>query len=295
VYESASGSDNANSGEGKLVGRVCGVVGTGRAGIVTDIDGTISPMVARPEQAIVLPRARAALVGLRDRLSLVGVVTGRSVEDARRMVDVEGLTYVGNHGLETFARGRAEMLPEARPWMPRLAAALHQVAERIPSELQSGVIVENKGATASLHYRLAPDPDQTRRVLLALLARFAAPDGFRVEEGRRVLNLLPPLAVNKGSAVTWLVHHHQLSGIVYFGDDFTDAHAFRALQVLGQSGGVRTLSVAVVGPETPHSVRQLADASVPTVAAVAELLSGVLDGLKSSATMNSTAPTLGSD
>jgi trehalose 6-phosphate phosphatase len=243
---------------------------------------------------MVLPRAREALVGLRQRLALVGVVTGRSVSDVRHMLDIDGLTYVGNHGLESFTDGSAQTLLEARPWVPRLAAALGQVAARMPADLQSGVIVENKGATASLHYRLALDADETRRVLLDLLAGWAAPLGFRVEEGRRVLNVLPPLAINKGSAVTWLVHHHHLEGIVYLGDDLTDAHAFRALDVLRETG-TRTLSVGVVGPETPPSIRQLADASVPGIAAVADLLSGVLDGLKSSATMTSRAPTVGSD
>jgi trehalose 6-phosphate phosphatase len=175
-----------------------------------------------------------------------------------------------------------------------MAALLNQVAAQLSPDLTSGVILENKGATASIHYRLAPDPDRARRELLDMLGPRAASDGFKVEEGRRVINLLPPLAVTKGSAVTWLVREHRLDGIVYLGDDVTDTHAFRALDVLRRSNGVRTLSIGVVGPETPASVRQHADASVPTVGAVVELLSGVLDGLKSSATMGSRAPILGS-
>ncbi|MBV9329005.1 MAG: trehalose-phosphatase [Chloroflexi bacterium] len=290
MYESASGGDNADSGGAHLVGRVLAVLGAGAAGLVTDVDGTISPIVARPEEAMVLPRARAALIGLSQYLNVVGVVTGRSVADARQMVGVDGLTYIGNHGLEMLRDGRAETLPEARPWVPRLAAALGQVATHLPTDLREGVIVENKGATASLHYRLAPDPDQTRRVLLELLTRWAVSAGFRVEEGRRVFNLLPPLAVTKGTAVTWLVRERHLEGIVFFGDDLTDAHAFRALSELRQAGQARTLSIAVVGPETPHTVRQLADACVPTASAVAELLRGVLDGLKSSVRMESRAP-----
>ena len=77
-----------------------------------------------------------------------------------------------------------------------------------------------------------------------------------------VLNLLPPLTVSKGSAVNWLVRQHQLEGLVYFGDDVTDAHAFRALRMLRDNNQAETLSIGVVGRETPASVRQLADLSV---------------------------------
>jgi trehalose 6-phosphate phosphatase len=290
VYERVSGSDNA-----ALTRRVTEMVGAGRAGLVTDIDGTISAIVARPEEAMVLPLARTALAGLKQRLTLVAVVTGRSVADARQMVGIDDIIYVGNHGLEVYANGRAETVAEARPWVPRLAAVLDQVQNSLDPSLKDGVIVENKGATASLHYRLTPDPDQARIHLLEILARTATPNGLRVEEGRRVLNLLPPLMVTKGSAVTWMVREHGLEQVVYVGDDITDAHAFRALDVLRQTGAVNTLSIGVVGPETPPSVRQLADASVPSVSAVAELFEAVLARLEAGDTMNSRAPSAGSD
>jgi trehalose 6-phosphate phosphatase len=145
-----------------------------------------------------------------------------------------------------------------------------------------------------LHYRLAPDPEATRRKLLEILAHCAVTSGLRVEEGRRVINLLPPLMVSKGSAVTWLVRRHALQRLVFLGDDVTDAHAFRALGMLRQTNQVQGLGIGVIGPETPSEVRQLADAAVPSVTAVARLLWQVLDGLRSSATMESRAPTVGS-
>jgi trehalose 6-phosphate phosphatase len=244
---------------------------------------------------MVLPEARRALEGLKQHLTLVAVVTGRSVDDARQMVDIDGVTYVGNHGLEIFTHGQAEIVAEARPWIPRLAAVLKEVTERLDPALKDGVIVENKGATASLHYRLTPDPNVARRELLQILATCTATSGIRVEEGRRVINLLPPLMVSKGSAVTWMVKEHALDRVAYLGDDITDAHAFRALDVLRQAGSIRTLSIGVVGPETPPSVRQLSDASVPSVTAVAQLLCSVLEGLEAGDTMKSKAPSIGSD
>jgi trehalose 6-phosphate phosphatase len=293
VYASASDGDNAEVGD--LASRVAGLIGSGRAGLATDVDGTISPIARRPDEAIVLPAARRALEGLKHRLTVVAILTGRSVGDARRMVDVDGLTYIGNHGMELWGDAGAEMIPEARPWVPHVAAVLDGVAQRLDPALTPGVIAENKGASASLHYRLTPDPDYARRTLLQILKPFIATSGLRVEEGRQVINLLPPLMVTKGSAAAWLVRQNALERFVYIGDDMTDAHAFREMRMMRASGKVKTLAIGVVGPETPQSVRQLADASVPSAAAVARLLSEVLEQLVSSDSMGFTVPNVGSD
>ena len=311
MYESVSASDNAarlSQGSADLTRRVVELLGHGRAGLVTDVDGTISPIMARPEEAFVLPGAREALIGLRQRLPVVAVVSGRSVLDARKMVDVDGLIYVGNHGLEIWGHAGPETVPEARPWVSRLSAVLEDVHKGLqargvaianqPGSAETGVLIENKGATASLHYRVATDPDAARSTLLEILARCALTSGVRIEEGRMVINLLPPLMVTKGSAVTWLVREHRLDRLVYLGDDITDAHAFKALAILRQTPGVQTLGIGVVGAETPPSVRQLADATVNSVEAVAELLCGVLQGLEAASgtsdTMLSRAPIAGS-
>jgi trehalose 6-phosphate phosphatase len=284
VYESASFGDNAS-----LVQRVVDLLRMGRAGLVTDVDGTISPIVEHPQDAQVLARARDALAGLSELLEVTAVVSGRRAGDARAMVGVDGLVYVGNHGLEVWTHaGGAEIVPEARPWVPRLAAVLDAIARQLP---QAGILIENKGATGSLHYRLAADPERARRELLEILARRAITSGLRIEEGRMVINLLPPLTVTKGSAVTWLARTHGLQQLVYLGDDVTDAHAFRALAALRQTGQARTLSIGVVGRETPASIRQLADATVPSVEAVADLLCEALEQLRAGATMDSGAGT----
>lgn len=288
MYESASQTNNASG----IVHKVVALLGSGRAGLVTDIDGTISPIVARPEEAQVLPRARQALERLRYRLALVAVVSGRTVAEARRMVDVDGLTYVGNHGLEILSQRGPELVPEARPWVPRLAAVVEQIRREYT---RPGVLIENKGATASLHYRLTAAPERTRRELLEILARCAITSGLRVEEGRMVINLLPPLTVTKGSAVTWLVREHHLDRLVYLGDDVTDAHAFRALAVLRQNPDVRTLGIGVLAPETPQSVRQLADTCVQSVEDAADLLCRALEALESGASMKAGATTVGRD
>jgi trehalose 6-phosphate phosphatase len=298
VYESVIDTDNDhtdNEHTGRLARQVVELLRQGRGGLVTDVDGTISPIVARPQDAFIVARARAALEGLRSHLALVGVVTGRSVDDARRLVGVDGLTYIGNHGLEVWRDGRAETLPEALAWVPIVSDVLREVGAKLDPALRPGVLFENKGATASLHYRLTPDPDRARTVLLESLAASAAGRDLRIEEGRRVINLLPPLQVSKGSAVTWLVRANALDSMVYLGDDITDTHAFQALRSLGESAEVRALSIGVVGPETPLVLRESADASVPSVNAVADLLCAVLEGLQAGDTMGPRAPGVGSE
>jgi len=271
--------------EPALVERIGQVLGhQRRGGLVTDVDGTISPIVEQPELAAVLPQARAALAGLAARLALVAVVSGRAAADARRLVGLDGLLYVGNHGLEVDG----EVVAEARPWVARLGGVLETLAGELAG--QPGVHIENKGITGSIHYRLAPDTAAARARILELVGRRALTSGLRVEEGRMVVNLLPPLRVSKGSAVRWLANTYQLDGLVYLGDDLTDAYAFETLRALRADGQVRTLSVGVVGPETPARVRQLADASVPSAEAVAVLLDALLEWLQASATMEAGAP-----
>jgi trehalose 6-phosphate phosphatase len=277
VYESGVKSDNSD-----LARRVTRMLASGRAGLITDVDGTIAPIVMRPEDARVLPRAREALEQLNAAIDLVAVVSGRQVADARAMVGVDAITYVGNHGLEMWGPDGPMVLPEARPWIPRLAHVLDDIKSRIQ---HTGIRVENKGVTASLHYRSADEPEQARRELLEILAHSALTSGLRLEAGRMVLNLLPPLTVSKGSAVNWLVRQHQLKTVVYLGDDVTDAHAFRALKALEEHADMHTLSIGVIGPETPFHVRQLADQTVPSVDAVADLLCATVIGLRAGGRM----------
>jgi len=286
VYE--SGSDSFNSL--RLIEKVATLLQEDRAGLITDVDGTISPIVTHPEDARVLPTAKAALKELREQIALVAVVSGRAVNDARAMVNVEGLTYVGNHGLEVWSPDGPVVPPEARPWVPRLAKVLDEIEKQVRCP---GVTIENKGVTGSLHYRLALQPDEARRELLEILAHSVLASGLRLEEGRMVLNVLPPLTVSKGSAVSWLAKEHRLTRLVYLGDDVTDAHAFRALKMLQETSGMGTLSIGVIGSETPLNVRQLADEHVPSVEAVAEVLCGVAEELRNTGgTMKSGAATV---
>jgi trehalose 6-phosphate phosphatase len=271
VYESRLEADNR-----PLLERVLAVLARRPSGLVTDVDGTISPTVGRPEEAVVLPAARAALAALARQLDLVAVVSGRAASDARRMVGLPELTYVGNHGLETLAQDQLRVEPQAAVWAPVVGRTLDALRRQLT---WPGVRFEDKDASASVHYREAADRGLAEEVVPRAVEAAARRAGLRFERGRMVVNLLPPLPITKGSAVRSLAQQHRLLGLVYLGDDLTDAHAFRALAEMRRAEGRATLSVAVVGPETPAAVRVYADATLASPAAVAALLEAVSERL----------------
>jgi trehalose 6-phosphate phosphatase len=218
------------------------------AAIFFDVDGVLAPIVPRPEDARVPDDIRAELRRLAGRYCLAASVTGRVEPDARAIVGVPELTYVGNHGLELDA--------EAGEWTIRLAAFLADV---------DWPRIENKGLTASLHYR---DMDESAaRRELDVIAERARADGFVARYGRKVLELLPPLAANKGTAVRRLLEERNLRRALYIGDDTTDLDAFAALD--GLELGIR---VAVASAEGPPELRAQADVVLESQVAVLPFL-----------------------
>jgi trehalose 6-phosphate phosphatase len=206
-----------------------------RAAIFLDVDGVLAPIVPRPEDARVPEDIRAELRRLAVRFALIACVSGRAGDDARAVVGVPELTYVGNHGLE--------LEPHADEWTGRLAALLRTVA---------WPRTEDKGLTASLHYR-DMDEDAARREL-DVIAERARTEGFTARYGRKVLELVPPLKADKGTAVRHLLENHHLERALYAGDDTTDLDAFAALD--GLEAAIR---VAVASPEGPAELQRRAD------------------------------------
>ena len=210
-----------------------------RVALFFDVDGVLAPIVARPEDARVPEETRAELRRLDERYALVACISGRGGDEARRIVGVPELTYVGNHGLELDER--------AVGWGRRLQDFLDDV---------DWPATENKGLTASLHYRGSEDEDAARAALRDVRTR-AEQAGFVARFGRKVLEILPPLDVHKGTAVRQLLAERDLSRALYAGDDTTDLDAFRALD------GLRlAVRVAVLSDEGPRELREAADVVV---------------------------------
>ena len=251
------------------------------AGLVTDIDGTISAIAPTPAEAVVDEQARQALRRLAERLALVAVISGRAAAAGAAMVGLPEITYVGNHGMERSLRGVPWAHPGAAASAQAVAAALAEVATAAQAAGHGdGVIVEDKRLSGTVHYRLAPDPEAARAVLLPLAVAAAARHGLVVTEGRLIVELRPNIVVNKGTAIVDLVAEHRLRGVVFLGDDLTDVDGFVALRTLREAGEVATLRVGVLGAETHPRVLEEIDVAVRGVPACAALLAAVADGLE---------------
>jgi trehalose 6-phosphate phosphatase len=208
----------------------------GAAALLLDIDGTLAPIVARPELAVVPEETRAELERLVRRYALVACVSGRTGEDAARLVGVSGIRYVGEHGLE--------LDPAADEWADRLAAFAATVDR--PSE-------PGKRLTLAFHYRAADDEEAAVRFLRQVAER-ARGEGLRARWGRKVLEIRPPLDADKGTAVRRLLATAGLRRALYAGDDATDLDAFRGLD--GLEVAVR---IAAVSEESPDDLSRAAD------------------------------------
>jgi trehalose 6-phosphate phosphatase len=219
-----------------------------RAAILLDVDGTLAPIVERPEDARVPDTTRGELGRLAGRYALVGCVTGRRSADARRIVGVDDLVYVGTHGLEDA--------PGAARWRDELRA----VAE------ETDWPVEDKGLSITFHYR---DVENEAAALERLegVAENALSKGLKVRWGRKVLELLPPVEADKGTAIRALLAERGLRRALYAGDDTTDLDAFAALD--GLEAAVR---IAVSSEEAPSDLGRAADVVVGSPDALLELL-----------------------
>ena len=218
------------------------------ASIILDVDGTLAPIVHKPEQAAVPEEARREVARLAGRYALVACVSGRTGEDARRLVGVDGVRYVGSHGLE--------LEPDAARWSDEI----HRFAGSVDWP------VEDKGLTVSFHYREAEDEDAALEYLEEVAERARAA-GLVPRFGRKVLEIRPPVHADKGTAVTALLDEAGLRRALYAGDDTTDLDAFRALD--GLEVGIR---VAVSSDEAPHELVSAADLVVWSPPELLELL-----------------------
>ncbi|MEP6976795.1 MAG: trehalose-phosphatase [Thermoleophilia bacterium] len=222
-----------------------------RAALCLDVDGVLAPIVERPEDARVPEETRAELTRLAARYALVAAISGRASDEARRIVGVPTLVYVGSHGLE--------LSPDAERW--RVALQIFLATVDWP--------VENKGLTASVHYRTAVDQAAAKAALDTVAAR-AEQAGLRARFGRKVLEILPPIEADKGTAVREILSERDLGRALYAGDDTTDLDAFTALD--GLELGVR---VAVASAEGPPELRGRADIVVEDPRELLELLRGL--------------------
>ena len=243
-----------------------------RAAVLLDVDGTLAPIVRHADDAHVPEPTRAQLIQVAKRYGLVACVSGRQAAIARRIVSLGTITYVGNHGAEILRGGATEVErdPEIVAWGRRVSDFAHRAMNDELRRLR--VREEDKDVIAALHWRGAPDEDAAEQAVLAVAADAEAA-GFLIHRGRKVLEIRPPIAIDKGRGVTRLLAEFDLDAAVYVGDDVTDLDAFGALRALRDEGRLTTaVCVGVESDETPPEIERGADLLVPGPAGVRELL-----------------------
>lgn len=227
-----------------------------------DFDGTLAPIALRPEHVTTPPGVRAALGRLRDHCA-TAVISGRAREDVGARLGVAVDYLVGNHGIEGLPgaeREMAECVATTRGWRTQLGSAPL-------AAIDPGILLEDKGVSLSVHYRQARDAGQAASRLPAVLARLQpAP---RIVTGKMVFNLLPPAAVDKGTAMLRLMELSGAGAGLYVGDDVTDEDVFGLHQpdLLTVRVGRSEASHARLYLRAPSEIARLIDALIAELSA----------------------------
>ncbi|MDI6642786.1 MAG: trehalose-phosphatase [Candidatus Hodarchaeaceae archaeon] len=203
--------------------------------LLLDYDGTLTPIVERPELATLPLAMRKVLRSVATR-HRVAIVSGRSLVDIKKLVGLKGLYYAGNHGLEISGPGAKLVQPKAL----RMCSAIAQLCRKLRKELKEikGAIVQDKGLTVSIHYRLVQLKKLKR--LKSIVRKITKPylnsGTIKITRGKKVIDILPNIAWDKGKAVLWIisvVDPKRRFTPVYIGDDRTDEDAFLVLKNRG--------------------------------------------------------------
>ncbi len=243
-----------------------------KAGVLLDVDGTLAPIVRHADDAHVPEPTRTPLIAIAKRYGVVACVSGRRSAVARRIVSLGSITYIGNHGTEVLRGGttEAEVDPEVAEWGLRVRAWARKAQTEELDRLR--VRAEDKQAIAAFHWRGAPDEASAEAAVRELAGRAEA-EGFRTHWGRKVLEVRPPVAMDKGRGIVRLLADAQLDCALYAGDDRTDLDAFAGLRELVADGRLGSaLCVGVRSDETPPELEAAADLMVAGPAGVRDLL-----------------------
>ena len=204
--------------------------------LLSDYDGTLTPIVGRPDEAILPSEVREKLCALAKKPAFrVGIISGRSLSEIKVMVGIEGIYYAGNHGLEIEGPGLKFINPGAKAAQTEIKELTRQFSAKLGTI--EGVIVEDKGLSLSVHYRLVKESEQD--MVAEVFHQIASPllrEGkIRVTSGKKVWEVRPPIDWHKGKAVEIIMKEmraflkcEQLPTI-YLGDDITDEDAFRII------------------------------------------------------------------
>lgn len=246
--------------------------------MLLDIDGTLSPIVENASDARVPEATRQLLIAVARRYGLVACVTGRRAADARAMVSIGSITYIGSHGAELLKSGWTESVldPTVREWAERVTEFRRQADTS--GLRRSRVRIEDKGPIVAFHWRGAPD-EETARAAVDALAAQAEATGLEVHWGRKVMEARPPVRIDKGAGVANLLKDAKTRIALFVGDDVTDLDAFAALHQLREQGQLEhAVCVGVSSEDGPTEIVSQADLVVDGTDGVRELLGTLAAG-----------------
>jgi trehalose 6-phosphate phosphatase len=223
-----------------------------RSGLVLDFDGVLSPIVEDPSASAMPERVAATLARLAPALGLLAVLSGRPAEFLADRVRVAGVRLLGSYGIEQICDGVRRIDPEAKGWLGPVQQASRALRDLLAAS--PGIRVEEKSVSVAVHWRQAPDRAAAAGEVRRVTARIAAETGLRLEPGKLVEELRPPLDVDKGSAVSALMASDKLTTVAYAGDDLGDIPALLAVR---EAGGYAI--VVDHGSETDPRLLGLAD------------------------------------
>jgi trehalose 6-phosphate phosphatase len=235
------------------------------AGIFSDFDGTLSPIIEDPELAEPVAGVPGLLAELARRYAVVAVVSGRPVAFLAARLPAS-ILLAGLYGLEVQRDGERQIDPEAERWRTVVSTAVVRLRAAAPP----GVLVEPKGLSVTCHYRTNPALEPQ---VMALAQEVAAATGLVARRGRKSVELLPPIHADKGTVIRrWAA---PLRAACYFGDDLGDLAAFHALDQLAPQG-ISTARIAVRSDEAPAELLQAADLIIDGPEGAAGLLRSLL-------------------
>ncbi len=247
-----------------------------RSAVLLDVDGVLAPIVLQPEDAHVHEATRRPLIEIAKIYGVVACVSGRRASDARRIVSLGSITYLGSHGREVLRPGATGPEPdgELQRWAQEVQAF---AADHYDDGLRRmRVRLEDKEAIAALHWRGATDEEEAQAAVQEV-ARAAEEAGLKAHWGRKVLEIRPPLRIDKGVGVVELLRGKDVDAAMYAGDDTTDLDAFRGLRALTEQGRLTSaVCVGVRSDETPAAVEHEADLLVDGPAGVRAVLEALL-------------------
>jgi len=249
----------------------------GHSAILLDVDGTLAPIVRHASDAQVPEATRGLLIRIERRYGTVACVSGRRASDARRIVSIGSFTYVGSHGSELLRPGAMEptLDPEVASWARPVQEFTD--AQRTDELHKLRVRIEDKGVMSAFHWRGAPD-EAAAEAVVRRIADHAEEAGLAPHWGRKVLEVRPPVRIDKGVGIVALLRDADVERALYVGDDNTDLDAFRGLDELAEAGRLTTaMKIGARSDEGPSELVEAADLIVDGPDGVRSVLEALLD------------------